>query len=58
MKDSILLLVTACCAALFAWLFWYLVEKIGLDLFVFFVFTALYVDNIRLRREVNKYESH
>ena len=54
MKDSLLLLLTASCASLVAWLFWHLTGSSGSDVLAMIVITTLFADNLRLRRKLRK----
>ncbi len=51
MKDFILLILTASCAALFSWCFWYFLGKYAFDVLAITIMTTLFADNIRLRRK-------
>lgn len=54
MKDSILLLAVAVIVAIAAWVFWHFVGLHGFELLGTLMIVALAVENMRLRRELNK----
>lgn len=54
MKDSVLLLITAAGASVFAWMFWNLLGKIGYDLLAIVAIAMMVADNWRLRRKLRE----
>lgn len=57
MKDSIILILSAICMAVIAWLFWHFTGNSGINTILIIVVVALTVDNIRLRRQLHVRES-
>ena len=54
MRDSLLVFAAACGAGLIAWPFWRFEGEAAYFLFGALVTAALFADNIRLRRKMNK----
>lgn len=58
MRGSFFLILTAACFSFVAWLFWHFLGKDAFDVFAALVLLILLADNIRLRRELNKKQTH
>jgi len=56
MRDSLLLLLAACCASAVAWSFWHFTGKNGFDVLAILVMATLFAENLRLKRRLRKYQ--
>jgi len=57
MRESMILLLVAAVASVFAWSFWHLAAGHGIDILTTTMLLLLAVDNLRLRRRLKYQEA-